>query len=203
MHKGVILLVKANDKEEAIDRANSFIGGYENDVWDWYVIGGRWSGLLNPKSKEFYEKADLLFKERYEDSQFVSTNMIKEQAEALETIWNELGGVGVNLYKRNQYDSDGSDDDCMPLVDCIERVKEWTKDMSAEADKYWDKMVVSREDDKGSTMSGYYARRFADCVYDDFCFESNVYDTEQYSNDTGYALANPDNYYAVVVDMHN
>ncbi len=59
MHKGVILLIKASDKNEAKDKVQEFMVQYgDGDIWDWYVIGGRWSGTLNSKSKEFFEKVD-------------------------------------------------------------------------------------------------------------------------------------------------
>lgn len=54
MHKGVILLVEAEDSSGAIDKVNEFMERYgEGDVWDWFVIGGRWSGLLNNKRASF------------------------------------------------------------------------------------------------------------------------------------------------------
>ncbi len=48
MHKGVILLMKAGDRKEAEAKAEEFLNsGYgDGRVWDWYVIGGRWTGLL-------------------------------------------------------------------------------------------------------------------------------------------------------------
>ena len=55
MHKGVILLIKASQRDEAKDKVQEFMVHYgDGDIWDWYVIGGRWSGTLNSKSKEFF-----------------------------------------------------------------------------------------------------------------------------------------------------
>ena len=52
MHKGVILLVKADNKEDAIDKVTEFLEPYgDGDVWDWYSIGNRWHNLLAPKQK--------------------------------------------------------------------------------------------------------------------------------------------------------
>ena len=69
MHKGVILLVKTLDKEEALNEVESFLEPYgEGDVWDWYRIGGRWNNTLAPKDKLdiFKEKCDtILVKEEY------------------------------------------------------------------------------------------------------------------------------------------
>jgi len=46
MHKGIIILVKAETKEEAKAATTNFLECYKENVWDWYEIGGRWEGLL-------------------------------------------------------------------------------------------------------------------------------------------------------------
>src|SRR5512147_5592 len=53
MHKGVILLVQANSAATAIRAANGFLANYDgetsaNGVFDWYQVGGRWTGTLVP-----------------------------------------------------------------------------------------------------------------------------------------------------------
>jgi len=53
MHKGIILLVKATTRKEAKHKAVAFLQPYGNgDVWDWYQIGGRWTGELTGYSPE-------------------------------------------------------------------------------------------------------------------------------------------------------
>jgi|LauGreDrversion4_2_1035121.scaffolds.fasta_scaffold12689_5 hypothetical protein len=205
MHKGVILLTKASDKDEAIENVNTFLEGYgDGRVWDWYVIGGRWSGTLNPKSSEFFLKSEAHFKKTYpEMGEFLSTKMVQEQAEALKNIWEEIGGEGLNPYARNAYDNDGDDDDALPLSNCVRVVTEWTKDMNAEAETFWEKMLESKKPESEHDMSAYYANRYAECKYDEFSFESNVYDIDEQTNDPKDALENVDQYFAVMVDMHN
>jgi hypothetical protein len=205
MHKGVILLTKASDKDEAIENANTFLEGYgDGDVWDWYVIGGRWSGTLNPKSSKFFLKAEAHFKKMYPDKgEFLSTKMVQEQTQALELIWEEIGGEGSNPYARSSYDRDGDDDDALPLSNCVRVVTEWTKDMNAEAETFWTKMLEAKKPDSEHDMSAYYANRYAECKYDEFCFESNVYDIDEQTNNPSTALENVDQYFAVMVDMHN
>lgn len=211
MHKGVICLTKATDKDEAISNVESFLEQYgDGDVWDWYVIGGRWSGLLNPKHNLFQEKAEKHFKAAYPEKEhpFLTQNMVEEQSAALDTIWAEIGGTGKHPYQRDSYANGGADDDSVPMSTCLEIINEWKTDMRAEAEKHFEKMLEAREnekdkDSKFNTMSAYYAGLYKDCLYDNFSFESNVYNIDEGTNDVTSALENPDKYYAVVVDMHN
>ena len=82
MHKGVILLVKAKDSKQARFRADRFMNEYRDIEWDWYVIGGRWSGTLIENEKKFkegmidiYRKMDPEFK----DDGFISYNLIERE----------------------------------------------------------------------------------------------------------------------------
>jgi len=206
MHKGVILLMKASDKDEVLEKTQAFMVQYgDGDVWDWYVIGGRWSGTLNSKSKEFFLKAEAHFKKMYPDKgdAFLSTKMVQEQAQALELIWESLEGEGLNPYARSSYDDFGNEDDILPLSTCTDVVKEWTKDLNQEAENYWAKMLEAKKPESALDMSAYYANRYAEARYDEFCFESNVYDIENETNNPSQALEEVDEYFAVMIDMHN
>lgn len=205
MHKGVILLIKTSDKNEAKDKVQEFMVQYgDGDIWDWYVIGGRWSGTLNSKSKEFFEKVDAHFKATYPENNphFISTKMVEEQADALNTIWTEIGGEGSNPYNRNNYNDFGYDDDAMALSECKDVVMEWCKDVDIEAETAWNKMLEAKTIE-GHDMSSYYARQYADFKNDVFCFDSNVFDTENYTNNPTQAFSEIDEYFAVMIDMHN
>lgn len=46
MHFLSFLIVKADSREEAVRRARNFLEEYQNHIYDWYVIGGRWSGFF-------------------------------------------------------------------------------------------------------------------------------------------------------------
>lgn len=209
MHKGVICLTQAADKDEAISNVESFLEQYgDGDVWDWYVIGGRWSGTLNVKAKEFFEKAKELFKTAYPNNKhdFLTQNMVNEQAIPLQKIWEDMGQTSKNPYSRDQYQDVTGDDDAVQLSDCIEVVNDWTKDMNAEAEEMWGKMIEARENEKENptdTMSAYYAGLYRDLKYDSFSFESNVYDIVNYTNNPEEALKEPEKWFAVMVDMHN
>jgi len=208
MHKGVILLTKATDSDEAVVNVENFLEDYgDSKVWDWYVVGGRWSGTLNSKSKEFFEKSEEHFKATYpeytNERPFLTTKMVEEQAAALETIWDTIGGIGKNPLARNQYTDRTGDDDTMPLTECLEVVKTWTKDFEKEAEVMWNKMTEAKANKDGHDMSPYYASRYAELKHDMFCFESNVFDIETHTNNPDEAIKNADQYFAVMVDMHN
>jgi hypothetical protein len=205
MHKGVILLIKSSQIDEAKDKVQEFMVQYgEGDIWDWYVIGGRWSGTLNSKSKEFFEKSEAHFKATYSENNpyFISTKMVEEQADMLNAIWTEIGGEGLNPHTRNSYNDFGYDDDVVALSECKDVVIEWKKDIEAEAEITWNKMLEAKKKE-GYDMSSYYAKRYAEMKYDEFCFDSNVYDTELQTNDPTQALENANEYFAVMIDMHN
>ena len=63
MHKGVIILCEADDREQARARVEAFLENYgEGNVRDRYAIGGRRTGLLSTLSDKFMEEAQKIFK---------------------------------------------------------------------------------------------------------------------------------------------
>ena len=205
MHKGVILLVEASDKEEALNEVESFLEPYgEGFVWDWYQIGGRWNNTLAPKDKldMFKEKCDSILSKN--EHGWLTQNEIDSKQELLQKAWEECGLEGNNNYC-NHYNlpEDGNVYDIVPLKDCIDVVKEWCKDLDKEREELWNKLVQAKEESKEGKWdsTGYLAGQYRDAQYGNFCFDSNVYNvTEELAEDI------PDNieeYFAVMVDMHN
>ena len=101
MHKGVILLCKAEDKHDAISQVNDFMEPYgEGDVWDWFQIGGRWNNALAPKDKlaEWSKKADALLKK--DGREWVSQQDIDDNQATLQGMWKDCGldGMGGETY---------------------------------------------------------------------------------------------------------
>lgn len=207
MHKGVMLLTKASDKEEANSNVREFLEDYGNgNVWDWYVVGGRWSGTLNEKANEFSELAEAHFKKTYPEHNhsFLTTNMIKEQADVLDKIWQEeLGQTTTNPYSRSSYEENGDVDDIVPLSECLNVVNKWKRDTTQVANEYWEKMLAAKSEKGGHDMSAYYAKRYAEAVYDEFCFDSNVYDIDNQTNNPEDAIKEAGEYFVVMIDMHN
>ena len=201
MHKGIILLVKAEDKEDAINEAESFLEPYGNgDVWDWYIIGGRWSGTLNKNYKKFMKQAKKILGNK----DFVSMKDVEDNKDKLQKAWEDLGETSVNPYNRSSYDKDCSAGDILPAKECLETLRDWEIDMKKKAEEIWKKTVDAKaEEKKGNeiySMSGCYAGLYRSCSNDYFSFESNLYDTVNCSNKLPKDLKG---LWAVVVDMHN
>ena len=201
MHKGIILLVKAEDKEDAINEAESFLEPYGNgDVWDWYIIGGRWSGTLNKNYKKFMKQAKKILGNK----DFVSMKDIDDNKDKFQKVWEDLGETSVNPYNRSSYDKSRLDDDVLPAKECLETLKDWNVDLKEKAEEFWKKTIDAKKEEKKNKgkypMSGYYAGLYRDCANDVFSFESNLYDTFNLSNKLPKDLKG---LWAVICDLHN
>jgi len=99
---------------------------------------------------------------------------------------------------------DGGGYDIVPISECVETVKEWRRDIDKVKEELWQQLVEEKEKqkagDKGA-MPAYYAGLYKDADYNNFCFESNVYNA---TDEIGENI--PDDitgWWAVMVDMHN
>lgn len=181
MHKGVILLVKASTREEATQKAEQFLHQHEGDVWDWYQIGGRWTGQLTGYDPEM-------------------------DPDNLEEVCKTCEGKGCNVCDgkggRPKWPTDWKpvDDDVMPLTDARvgKKVSEWSSVWEEKAMKEADELMESFKENK--FMLGYALEKKANILKDRFTFDSNVYDIEA---ETNQVPSNPDGYWAVMVDMHD
>ena len=202
MHKGIILLIKANDRVLAKEKADEFMEGYgDGKVWDWYVIGGRWSRMLNPLTTPFFKKAKTMMnKGRKEKAIYMST--VESNKHKLQELWEKIGGKRTNPYSSDQYDQEGELDDIMPLKDCVDMVKNYGFDSLKQANKELRdaKKRYCQKDKEVYSMYGYCLKIAGNIFAQDFCFECNVYNTE----DWNYSIPeDTKGYYAVVVDIHN
>ena len=53
MHKGIICLIRATGRNDALQIVIEFLNLFEGNVFDWYQIGGRWTQTLSPYYKQF------------------------------------------------------------------------------------------------------------------------------------------------------
>ncbi len=103
MHKGVILLTKASNQAEALQQVHNFMEGYQDDVWDWYAIGGRWNNNLAPRFNEWREYAFSKILKPDPKHGFISQQDIKNNQDKLQQTWKDMGMLGKNPYT-NHYD---------------------------------------------------------------------------------------------------
>jgi hypothetical protein len=213
MHKGVIILIKAEDRDDALTKVDIFMEEYQNEVWDWYAIGNRWHNTLAPKEK--MEEFHKWVKETYKDV-FMKDGAYKLNDLENETVrpiiqgkWEELGLRGINpYYSAYGFDVKDTEDDynAVPLRDCLETVKEWVRDIEEAKRDAWNKMLEAKEeaDNNGAyDMSGYWAGIYKDAQYNNFCFDSNVFNADTYEAETIPKEEEINDYWAVMVDMHS
>jgi hypothetical protein len=97
-------------------------GRFGHPLGDWFVIGGRWSGLLAETQMrgEFKVKVRAL---EGMNSYFLTQSVIDGHAGELDAMWHSLGGLGPNPYSRSSYIQYGYPDDAMlvsePLYDAL------------------------------------------------------------------------------------
>jgi len=214
MHKGVILLVKAEDRDDALDKVNDFMEPYgEGDVWDWFSIGNRWHNTLAPKDKveTFTKKVNELYPQTKGS---YATNDIENETvrPIIQAEWEKLGLRGKNpFWSSYGFDVKDSEEDynVVPLSDCIDTVKDWVRDVEKVAEEEFAELVKAREETKEKKakgekvwdMSAYHASRYKDAIYNNFCFDSNVFDVTE---EAGEKLPEDiKGYWAIMIDMHN
>lgn len=211
MHKCVLLLSKSSSKEEALEQVSEFMGNYQDKVFDWYSIGNRWNNILAPA--DLLEEFETWIKKEYAHVFSKSCYKIDDlenpkDRKIIQDKWKELGLKGQNPYYSAygfKLDTTLDNYNCIPLKDCIDFVKSWCRDLTKEASEYWDKMMEAKAEETTinpkSTMSAYYAKRYAEAIYDDFCFESNVFNITENIGET--IPDDIENYYVTVIDMHD
>ncbi|HWB10544.1 MAG TPA: hypothetical protein VG826_15045 [Pirellulales bacterium] len=96
-------------REDAFDRLmddNSFCGEggrFGGPICDWFVIGGRWSGLLT----------ETTIGDAYR------TAAGNEQGAALDAVWSRHGGAGPSPTNRDSYEQLGYVDDAMIVSEAL------------------------------------------------------------------------------------
>ena len=196
MHKGIIVLTKAGDREDARKKVINFLEGYEGDVWDWYVIGGRWSGLLNPNRDKFFKKAGKILDPNKRG--FISTTDVASKGNEIQKIWEGMGEKSKNPYQRDNFKDQGDEEDILPLVDCLKQVKKYGFNCLKSANEEIKK--AESKWGKDQSMRGYCLKIAGNLLQQNFCFDCNVFNVE----DDDYSIPkDPVGWFAVVIDIHN
>lgn len=209
MHKWILLLTKAENSWEAIGNVEEFLSNYwDGRVWDWYQVWGRWTSVLAPMRKKFSEWAREILDMNWWHC--YSMKEVEDKNDQLQKLWEDIWWEWVHPYSDHYklwdkwwlYD-------VMELEKCIDIVKEWCRDLEKEKEEARNEMIkTKKEADKKKKewqntwdCSPYYAWRYKDFAYWNFCFDTNVYDITE---DVSEKIPTDINwYYCVVVDIHN
>ena len=91
-------------------------GRFGSPLCDWFVIGGRWSGLLAETliGEKFRAAVVARFPEMAKG--YWPESLIVTHRDELDAIWRNYGGCGPSPYTRDGYDMLGNSDDAMPLT---------------------------------------------------------------------------------------
>jgi hypothetical protein len=88
-------------------------GRFGSPLCDWFVIGGRWSGMLRETLLGDTYKA--AFSQEVPDmaSGWYPSNLAEQHGDRLNQLWQRFGGTGPSPHTRSSYDELGCDDDAM------------------------------------------------------------------------------------------
>lgn len=201
MHKGTILLTDAETREQAISQIREFMEEYGDDkVWDWYVVGGRWHGLLAENHDKFYAESKKILESK---GDFVYQSEVDKKQKELQALWESLGESGQNpCCNHYKLPDDGEDMDAMPLDKCMAKVKEWHQDpikAGKEAEVDAQEWLNGKRGKDNYNMYGFCLRKAGEIYQQNFSFEANIYNI----NSCNFEIPKDiDGWWAVIVDMH-
>ena len=202
MHKGIMLIVKGDNRKDALSEAHGFLEEYKNNVWDWYAIGGRWTQTLNSKCEEFNKWANKYLRDK-SGEKFISTQDSKDNQPTLQAKWNELGLAGQNPYADHyKLPEGGGFYDVMPLKDCLNIVKGWqqTPENAKKREEEAKEWLNGKRAKDNYNMYGYCLEIAANLYRQDFCFDTNVFNIEN----GNYSIPEDvKGFFVVMVDIHN
>lgn len=202
MHFLSFLIVKADSREEAVIRARDFLEEYQNQVWDWYVIGGRWSGYITQSNLDQATYEQFLKEFRENALGFISKDNpeCKQRKRAHELFMKYFPNFegDIPIY-RDPYLHDGYLDDVVPLGCCEEIIQKFIDDFHSRYEKLVEK--AKKEIESDGTIDRNTAWRLGRYSYDDsYSTDHTVFNVEDYSVSIP---DNPEGYYVVTVDLHN
>jgi hypothetical protein len=202
MHFLSFLIVKADSREEAIGRARDFLEEYQNQVWDWYVIGGRWSGYITQSNLDqaTYEQFSKEFRENALGFISKDNPECKQRKRAHELFMKYFPNFegDIPIY-RDPYLHDGYLDDVVPLGCCEEIIQKFIDDFHSRYGKLVEK--AKKEIESDGTINRSTAWELGRYSYDDsYSTDHTVFNVENYSVSIP---DNPEGYYVVTVDLHN
>jgi hypothetical protein len=199
MHSLSIIAVEADDETGARAEVESFLEQYQDHVWDWYTIGGRWDGLAAGKNSICAGQNRHAF-----------LSLLDRGQEMIDHEFNELRQNVIGPDPRVPVSHHGFfapnfEEGSAEHDQYLERV--WSGYRSS-ADEI-QAILHSTEPPTGETFSmvGYHLRRLGDLLSGMFSTGSYLYDSVAQRSGS-YAVReriaeNPDRQWLVVVDMHH
>jgi hypothetical protein len=90
-------------------------GRFGSPLCDWFVLGGRWSGMLKEQllGQEYRDTFAREFPEFAKG--WYATNLVERHEAGLDQLWQRFGGQGKHPITRSGYEEFGEDDDAMPI----------------------------------------------------------------------------------------
>lgn len=198
MHYVSFLAVEADNQEQALAAAHAFMEGYENHAYDWYVVGGRWSGACGG--------SDLVCAG---DSRSIFDEVVERAVRARDQSFNEarqhLFGPDPRVEFSSGHGEDGEDDSHRENM--MERIWGAYRETSNHFTKIINGTSVPELRTGEVNMIGYYLRRLSEAIDGSFGTHSYFYDTVAYSNGVAAlydrVAENPDKQWIVTLDLHN
>ena len=186
MHTGLILLVKANGRQQARKNAEEFLSGYDRGrVCDYYVFGGAWSGILTG------------YEPRANPDNFETCHVCWATGRAHgETCYHCSGSGRALKFVFNWVPYAG---DTMPLVKVKKKVAEYLGGWRTRQLQRANEGIAVAEAEGREFLLGHYHGLKGNVLCDEFCRESVVYDVESRSNSMPECT---DGYWAAVFDLH-
>jgi hypothetical protein len=97
---------------------HSFVGEggrFGSPLADWFVIGGRWSGMLRATvlGQPYQDTLEQEFPDFTKG--YYPSSLAEQHKTGLDQLWHRFGGAGSNPLTRSGYDELGADDDAMPV----------------------------------------------------------------------------------------
>lgn len=209
MHKGIILLTKAFDREMALENVTEFLEDYYEKVFDWYAVGNRWHNMLAPKEKTdvFHKWVKEEFKDVFKEHGYAVNDLENDIVRPkIQAKWEELGLKGKNPYwSAYGFDVNDTENDynVVPLKECIDIVKEFALDVKEKKEEIWNDMLEAKKlvVEGKYDMTTYYAGIYSTIARGCFSSECNVFDIEEEVSET--IPENIDGYWAVMIDIHH
>lgn len=197
MHYVSFLAVEADTPEGAIGAVEEFLEGYRESAYDWYAIGGRWSGAAGGDDLVCAGERRSVFDDLVKRG-------VRARDEEFNRIRQHFSGPDPRFIERNPFAGEGELS--------AEREAEMTERIWSgyiETQRQFGEVLsqTSAPSGGGHGLLGYYLRELASYLMDSYTTSSYFYDTVAHTNGVENLYERvrtaPTRQWVVVVDLHN